>query len=196
MHTTQPIRTASRLQGRTVLRRNGQARLAGAGYAAITSLWLGLLLVSTPSAAYGIAEGILALLGLLGLGLAVYRDNLIVDSTSRTLILAKGIPGFTRETHYAFGDFDGIMVEETAFNRHEEEASRPSPHIAYSASFVNSTTGTRLKIWDAETEDHPDARARLAKQARQHAEAVADVTGHPLRSADASVRSGTVKLTE
>lgn len=177
MHTTQPLRSTSGLRGRTVLRRNGQMRAAGAGYAAITSLWLILLLVSGPSAAFGIAEGLLGLLALTGIGLAVSRDNLIVDAAARTLILSKGIPGFTRETSYAFGDFDGIVVEESVFHRHEEE----TVCVAYSASFVNAASGERVRIWESDAEDSPEARTRLERQARRHAESIASATGLALR---------------
>lgn len=177
MHTTQQqIRSTTGLRDRTVLRRNGQLRLAGAGYAAITSLWLGLLLVSGPSTAYGIAEGLLGLLALTGIGLAVSRDNLIVDASRRTLIFSKGLPGFTRETTYAFSDFDGISVEETAFQRHEEEAS-PSRRISISASFVNSAMGEKVQIWEAETEDSKASRQHLQRVARRHAEAIGEATG-------------------
>lgn len=177
MHTTQQIRSTSGFRGRTVLRRNGQMRLAGAGYAAITSLWLGLLLTSGPSAAYGIAEGLLGALALTGIGLAVSRDNLIVDAKHRTLTLSQGIPGLTRETTHAFSDFDGIAIEETAFHRHEAETSRPSPRISVSAAFINAATGERLQIWEAETEDSEMARQRLRKEAHRHAEAIAEATG-------------------
>lgn len=177
MHTTQQIRSTSGLRGQTVLRRNGQMRLAGAGYAAITSLWLGLLLVSGPSSAYGIAELLLGVLALTGIGLAVSRDNLIVDVKNRTLTLSKGIPGLTRETTHAFSDFDGITVEETAFHRHEAETSRPSPRVSVSASFINSATGEQLQIWEAETEDSEASRQRLQREARRHAESIAEATG-------------------
>ncbi|MGV3618835.1 MAG: hypothetical protein ACO1SV_26215 [Fimbriimonas sp.] len=180
MHTTQQIRSASGARARTTIRRNGPMRLAGIGYAAITSLWLGLLL-SQGSPDHGIAETLLGMLALTGLGLAVSRDDLVIDSSGRTITHVHGIPGLLRSESYGFADFDGIAVEERGFHRHEAETSRPSPRVSYRASFVDTRTGRSLQIWEAETEDSPSARERLRGQAVRKAEALGTSTSLPVR---------------
>jgi len=163
---------SSASSGRIVVRRNLDRRIAGAGYAAITALWLGLMLRSGGASPFAVLA--LVAFTLTGLVLALSRDDLTVDPEGRRLTHVHGLFGWWGPSSYAFSDFERLEIEEGGVARPGCHATGLDDHNWIAVRLVTKS-GEAVRVWASEADE---AKAPvLREKARAKAEVLSRAIG-------------------
>ena len=179
MGLAQRIKTADRVANRVVIRQNLESRLAGAGYAAITLLWLILMRAqSTPTSVW--AEVILIGFTVVGLGVALNRDELVVSRDRRIVVHIQGFLGLQGLTDYAFSDFDRVAIEAGGIVAPGADTSGPYLRRWCSVALVLKQPSRNLRLWTGQSDDSDAGMTRLGVRARNRAEAIARLISLPI----------------
>ena len=170
----------------TVIRRNMQSRLAGLGYAAVTLLWLGLLQAQAGAPSL-FAEAILAVFVLIGVGLALNRDDLVISPAARTVTHVRGLFGRIGTVEYDFADFEAVAIEEGGVAVSGAETSGPYTRRWAGVALAEKQTRETIRLWSADGDDGAATREALYARARNRADEFAALLSLPVRET-ASVR--------
>jgi len=169
MGLAQRIETGERVRSsassdRIVVRRNLDRRIAGAGYGAITALWLGLMLRSGGASPFAVIA--LSAFTLTGLALAFSRDDLTIDPRVRRLTHVRGLFGWWGPSAYAFADIERLEIEEGGVSRPGCHATGLDDHNWIAVRLVTKS-GETIPIWAAEADEAkaPALRAKACAKA-------------------------------
>ncbi len=163
----------------TVVRRNVPQRLAGAGYALVTGSWLVATLSHFgPNAVVG--ESLFAILTLIGLAFAFYRDNVTIDHAAETVQTVRGLPGLTKVTSRSLRDFDRLLVEEEGVEDYPEDAIQPVRRAWFSVYLADSRSSDKLLLLSKPSDETPKARAAGLKKADDQAQRLSLILDLPI----------------
>ncbi len=173
MGVVQGLGRASARAESILIRRNTAQRLAGLGYAAITVLWL-VLLTRQPGSVSVASAAILSAFTVLGIGMSLYRDDLIIEPVPAQVVHLKGLPGVGHADRYEFSDLDRIEIQEGGSLRPGADTSGPFTRRWCSVMLVPKSGRCPLRLWSMEGEDSDlDAlRQKALKKATPYAQAL------------------------